>query len=77
MPDLFGHLFRYRFIICVRFVGIEHLVAVHHGHKVLGFREIYDVVRVARKHVHGLDVVAIDLPFQHLAGRVIKVARGP
>ena len=29
---------------------------------------------VAREHVDGLDMVAIDLPLQHLAFRVVKVA---
>ena len=44
--------------IRIRLVWVENLVTVHHRDKVLGFREVDDVVRIARQHVDALDVVA-------------------
>ena len=58
----------------VRLIGIEDFIAVHHGHEVFCIGEVDDIMGVAREHVHGLDVVAIDFPLQHLPFRVIKVA---
>ena len=71
--ELCPYLLFHRFKIGIRFIRIEDLVAVHHGHQVLGVGEVDDVVGVAGEHVDGLDVVAGDLPFQDLAFGVVEV----
>ena len=58
----------------VWFVGVEDFVAVHDGDEVFGFRKIDDVMGIAGEHVHGLDVVAGDFPFEDLSFRVIEVS---
>ena len=67
-------LLHHRIEIRIRLVGVEHLVAVHYGNEVLGVGEVDDVMRIAREHMHNLDVVAGDFPFQDLAFRIIEVA---
>ena len=68
--DSLFYLFKKR----IRLFGIKDLVAIHHGHKVFGVTQVDDVVSIAGQHVDGLDVVAIDFPFQHTAGGVVEVA---
>ncbi len=51
--------------------GVEGLVGPHHRHQVGGVRQVDDVVRVARQHVHGLDPVAAYLVLQHLVGALL------
>ena len=53
---------------------VEDFVAVHDGHEVFGVGEVDDVVGVAGEHVDGLDVVAVDLPFEDLALGIIEAA---
>ncbi len=57
----------------IGFLWVEDLVAVHYGYKVFGIAEINDIVRKAREHVDGGDVIAIDLPLQHFAFGIIQV----
>ena len=52
--------------VCIWSSGIEDLVAVHDGYKVLGVGEVDDVVGVAREHDDGLDVVATYLEVENL-----------
>lgn len=54
--------------------GVKDFVAVHDGDEVLCIREVDDIVGVAGEHVDSLDVVAIDLPLEDLAFRIIEVA---
>ncbi len=56
------------------FIGIEDFVTVHHGNQIFRIAQIDDIVRIARKHVDGLNLVTTHLPLQHLAFRVIEVA---
>ena len=56
--------------VCVWTVGIEDLVAVHDGDEVLGVGEVDDVVRIAREHDDGLNVVATYLIVENLGIRV-------
>ena len=56
------------FKIGIRFIRVENLIAIHHRDEVLGLREIDDIVRVSRQHVHSLDIVARDLEFDHFVG---------
>ena len=58
----------YRVEECVGALGVECLVAVHHGHKVFGIGEVDDVVSVSREHYHRLYAVAGDFVFPDLAG---------
>lgn len=51
--------------------GVEGLVGPHHRNQVGGVRQVDDVVRVARQHVHGLDPVAAYIILQHLAGALL------
>ena len=57
----------------VGFVGIEDFVAVHDGNEVFGIAEVDDVMGIAWKHVDGLDVVAVNFPFEDFAFGVIEV----
>ena len=57
----------------VGLVGIENLVAVHDGNEVFGVTEVDDVMCVTWEHVDGLDVVAVDFPFENFAFGVIEV----
>ena len=54
-------------------IGIEYLVAVHDGNEVFGVREVDDVMCVAREHVDGLNVVAVNFPFKDFTFGVIEV----
>ena len=58
----------------IRVRRIEHFIAIHHRDEVLCFGEVNDVVRIPRKHVDALDIVARDLEFNHLAFWVVEVA---
>ena len=53
------------FEVCIWFIEIEYLVTVHNRYKILGIREVDDVVCVAGKHVDGLDIVTGDLEFDY------------
>ena len=48
----------YWFKISVWFVGVKNLVAVHNSDEIFCVGEIDDVVSVARKHVHCLDLIS-------------------
>ena len=54
-----------RFKECVRFVGVENFVAVHDGDKILRFRQVDDVVGIAREHVNGFYLVPRYEPIQY------------
>ena len=64
----------YRFEKGVGFIGVEDFVAVHYGYEVFGVGKIDYVVRVAREHVYGLNMVAVDLPFEYLSFGVVEAA---
>ena len=51
---------------------VEDFVAVHDSDEVFGVGEVDDVVRVAGEHVDGLDVIAVDFPFEDFALRVVE-----
>ena len=53
---------------CVWMLGIEQLVCPHHSDKVFCLRQIDDVMRVTRQHVHGLYVVTADLKLYNIIG---------
>lgn len=36
---------------------VKHLIAIHHSNEILCIREINDVMRIAREHMHTLDIV--------------------
>ena len=59
------------------FVRIEHLVAVHHCHQILGVAEVDDVVRITRKHVHRLDVVAAHLKLDNFVRAFLALLNQP
>lgn len=42
---------------CIRAIGVEEFVAVHHRHEVLRFREVDDVMRIPWQHMYTLNVV--------------------
>ena len=63
-----------RFKKSIRFVGIEHLVAIHHSYQIFGLGEVDDVVSIAREHMDSLDVVTRDFPLQHTAIGIVEVA---
>ena len=60
--------------VCVWTVGIEDLVAVHDGYKVLGVGEVNDVVGVARKHDDTLNFVTTYLIVEYFSIRVVLIA---
>lgn len=68
-------LFFYYFIKeCIRSLGIENLIAIHHRNKILCIRKIDDIVCIARKHDHRLNFVSRDCIFKNLRIRIILVA---
>jgi len=54
-------------------LGIEHFVAIHHGHQVFGLGQVNDVVRIAGEHVHGSYIITAYFPLQHTALGVVEV----
>ena len=56
------------------FAGVEDFIAVHYCYKIFGIAQINDVVRISRKHVNCLHLIATHFPFQHLALRVVQVS---
>ena len=64
----------YWFKKCIWPLGIEDLVAIHHGDKIFSVTEVNYVVRIARQHLDSLNMVAIYLPFKDFAFGVVEVA---
>ena len=58
----------HRVEVGVGLVGVEHFVAVHHCHQVLGVGEVDDVVGVAGEHDDGLDFVTTYFVVNYLVG---------
>ena len=52
--------------IGIRAIRIEALVAPHEGHQVLRLRQVDDIMRIARYHLHHLHLVAAHLELDHL-----------
>ena len=63
--------------VSVRLIRIENFVAVHHCHQILGIAEVDDVVRIARKHVHRLDVVAAHLKLNNFVRAFLALLNQP
>lgn len=57
----------------IRIIGVKHFIAVHHRNQIISFGEVDNVVGVAGEHMDDLNVISKDLPFQHLAFRIIEV----
>ena len=62
---------------CIWSFGIEDLIAGHNGNKILGIREINNIMRPSRDHTHCLDLVSADLEFNGLSGINITLANKP
>ena len=54
--------------ICIRFLGVKDLVAVHDRDKIFSFREVDDVMRIAWQHMDALDIVTRHFKINHLIG---------
>lgn len=49
----------------IRMGRVEDLVCPHHGHKVLRFGQVDNVVRIAGQHMNRLNMIAADLKLDH------------
>ena len=49
----------------IRFIRVEHLVAVHHRHQIFGIRKVDDIVSITGKHDDALYLVATYLVVQY------------
>ena len=56
----------YGFEESVGMILVKWLVRPHERHKVLGLREVDDVVRISRQHVDSLQTVARHFEFQYI-----------
>mgnify|MGYP006924771117 CR=1 FL=1 len=56
------------FCKCIWMLRVEYFIADHNGDKVLGFREVDDIVRPSRNHVDGFDFIPGDFKFDCLSG---------
>ena len=54
-------------------IRIEDFVAVHHSDEIFGVTEIDDVMGVTGEHVNGLNVVAINFPFQNFPFGIVQI----
>ena len=58
----------YREEICVWFAWVKDLIAVHDCYKIFCFREVDDIVGVARKHVDSFYLVSTDFKIEDFVG---------
>ena len=60
-------LFQFNLVeIGIRSIRVEHFIAVHHRHEVLGVGKVDDVVGIAWEHDDGLYLVATHLVVNNL-----------
>ena len=54
------------FIVGIRFLGVKAFVGPHQGNKGLCVAAVDQIMGIAGKHMHSLDVFAADREFQYL-----------
>lgn len=45
----------------IRSFRVKQLICPHQRYKILGFGQVYNVVRISREHMYSLDLIARDL----------------